>query len=590
MSAVRRAIVRLLVILVCYAALVGGLAWAWFSLEQRRFDAAVDQKLQVATAMLKDLLAPDFHDRARTPTSISLAEELENRRKFNALKDSLGLAWVYTVIRTDSGYVFTAPSVSEEEARERTSWYFYPYEKIPQEFVRALETGGTARVEYSDEWGQFRSLCRTETSPGGVPYLACADMDISRIEAFTTEHILITIGIALAFLLLAVPVGLTVRGMYREHLRGLQEAHDALASQEATLRTILHSLPVGVAVVDVETRTVRSANPKLLELLGATADQVVGKDCKFSVCTQCTPLCPILDGVPPASPDHVLSAFSGHKVPVLKAVVPANLAGKDVLVEALVDISAQKQLEAELLHAKEAAEAAARAKARFLAVMSHELRTPLGQILGALQILPQIDSPAAQKPMTEAAQAAARALLTLLNDILDLAALEGAALTPSPATHPVAAVLAPIFQTFEPQARAKGLAWEAPPHQGAALVTCDATLVRKVLLHLIANAIKFTQRGSVRIESWTHGHGWYIAISDTGPGIAPHLLDTIFTPFTQADMEWNRRHGGSGVGLGVAAGIARLVGGSICVDTESGAGATFVLALPQAVANPEAVL
>ncbi len=589
MSAIRRAIGRLLVIFICYATLVGGLAFAWFSLEKRRFDAEVDRKLWAATTILNDLLAPDFHDRARTPTSISLEEELENRRKCNTLKEALGLTWVYTVIRTEHGHVFTAPSVSEEEARERVSWYFYPYEKIPEAFVQALATNGSALLEYTDEWGRFRSLCRTQYSPGGIPYLACADMDISRIEAFTTDHLLITAGIALAFLVLALPVALTVRSLYREHLRGLQEAHDAVAAQEATLRTILDSLPVGVAVVDVDTRTVVSANPKLLELLAATPEQIVGASCKVSVCTQCMPGCPILDGISPASPEHFLSTFSGQKVPVLKAVVPATVGGRNVLVETVVDISAQKHLESELLQAKEAAEAAARAKARFLAVMSHELRTPLGQILGALQILPLMDSPAAQKPMTEAAQNAARSLLTLLNDILDLAALEGEAVTPSPAAHPVHAVLTPILQTFEPKARAKGLGWEAPPHQGAALVVCDATLVRKVLFHMTSNAIKFTERGKVTLESWTHGHNWYVAITDTGQGINPQLLETLFHPFTQGDMELNRRHGGSGVGLGIAAGLMRLLGGSICVDTEPGRGSTFVLAFPHAVANPEAV-
>ncbi len=592
MSPTRRAVFRLLIIFVGYAAIVSALSWAWYSLEKENFTKQLDQKLLAATSTLKDLLAPDFHDRARTPTSISLEEELENRRKFNALKEALGLTWVYTVIRTESGeYVFTAPSVSEEEAKERLSWYFYPYQEIPEAFTQALAQRSNATHEYRDEWGRFRSFCRTEVSPGGQPYLACADIDISRIEAFTTRHLLITLGVATAFLALAVPVGFTVRGMYRDHLTALQEAHTTLAEQEASLRTILDNLPVGVAVVDATERTVRSANPKLLEMLEATADQVIGHDCKKTICTQCaTPLCPILDGIPPQPSDLAITTFTGRSVPVLKAAVPATLAGKHVLVEALIDISAQKRLEADLIHAKEAAEAAARSKARFLAVMSHELRTPLGHILGALQILPHLDSPAKQKPMTEAAQNAARALLTLLNDILDLAALEGTAIQPSPAVHPVMTILSPIIQIAEPQARSRGLSWEAPPHAGATHVECDATLVRKALLHVVNNAIKFTPRGTVRLESWTHGTGWYIAVHDTGPGIDPHLLDTIFVPFTQANMELNREHGGSGIGLGVASGIIRLLGGSICVDSEPGAGATFILAFPRAVANQDAAV
>jgi signal transduction histidine kinase len=589
MSPTRRAAVRLLVIFIGYAAIVAALSWAWYSMEKENFTRQLDQKLLAATGTLKDLLAPDFHDRARTPTSISLEEELENRRKFNALKEALGLTWVYTVIRTESGeYVFTAPSVSEEEAKERLSWYFYPYQEIPEAFTQALAQRGNATLEYRDEWGRFRSFCRTEVSPGGQPYLACADIDITQIETFTSQHLLITLGIAAVFLALTVPVGFTVRGMYREHLKALQEAHAVVTEQEASLRAVLENLPVGVAVVDAAERTVLSANPKLLEMLEATADQIIGKDCKKTVCTLHTnPLCPILDGVPLKNSDLALTTFTGRSVPVFKAAVPTTLGGKHVLVEALIDISAQKRLEADLIHAKEAAEAAARSKARFLAVMSHELRTPLGNILGTLQILPHLDTPDKQKPMTEAAQRAARALLTLLNDILDLAALEGTVLQPSPAVHPVPAILSPIIQIAEPQARSKGLSWEAPPHAGATHVKCDATLVRKALLHVVNNAIKFTARGTVRLESWTHGTGWYMAVHDTGTGIDPHLLDTIFAPFTQADMELNREYGGSGVGLGVASGITRLLGGSICVDSEPGAGATFVLAFPRAVANRE---
>lgn len=592
MSPTRRAAVRLLVIFIGYATIVTVLFWSWFSLEKENFTKQLDQKLLAATSTVKDLLAPDFHDRARTPTSISLEEELENRRKFNALKEALGLTWVYTVIRTDSGgYVFTAPSVSDEEAKERLSWYFYPYQEIPEAFIQALDQRGNTTLEYRDEWGKFRSFCRTELSPGGQPYLACADIDITHIETFTTQHLLITLGVAAAFLALAVPVGLTVRGMYREYLKTLQDAHTSLAEQEAILRTILENLPVGVAVVDAAERTVVSANPKLLEMLEAAADQVIGKACKKTVCTQCeTPLCPILDGMLSKDPSPTLTTFSGNSVPVFKAVVPATLANKHVLVEVLVDISAQKRLEAELIQAKEAAEAAAQAKSRFLAVMSHELRTPLGNILGTLQILPHLDSPAKQKPMTESAQNAARALLTLLNDILDLAALEGKALQPSLAVHPIMTILSPIIQIAEPQARAKRLSWETTPHAGATHVKCDATLVRKAILHIVTNAIKFSARGTIRLESWTHGTGWYLGVHDTGPGIDPHLLDTIFSPFTQADMGLSRIHGGSGVGLGIASGIVRLLGGSICVDSEPGAGATFVLAFPQAVANQNAAV
>ena len=492
---------------------------------------------------------------------------------------------MYTLIATDNGFVFTAPSVSEEGARERTSWYFYPYQDIPPQLVQAVTSRSNATVDYSDEWGRFRTYCQTETSPGGIPYLACADIALGQIESVTTQHLLIASTAFGIFIIFPGCIGLIVRNMYTSHIRSIQMAHNAAKLQETNLQTILHSLPVGLAVVDIEQRTVLYANPKILEMLEMEEKDVVGKPCKQSVCTQChIPSCPILDALPqdPTGTSYITTS-SGKKIPVIKAAVPASLFDHHVVVETLVDISAQKQLEAELLEAKEAAEAGARAKAQFLAIITHELRTPLNGILGTLQLLPHMTTPETQRPMTEHAQTAARNLLILLNDILDLAALQGMEHRLAPSQHSVAAILNPIEQTFAPQARQKGLVWESHHAPFPSHILCDASLTRKAIFHVVANAIKFTSRGTVRLESWSHGTFWYVAISDTGPGIGSSELSKIFEPFTQADMTLRRQHGGSGVGLAIVAASMRLVGGGVCVESEPDMGTTVVLAFPGAI-------
>jgi signal transduction histidine kinase/PAS domain-containing protein len=585
MTPFRRAGIQLVAVLAVFAMLVIWVSWLWVRVENEQSANLIQQRLQVAAGTLKYLLPADFHDRARTATSISFDEELENRHKFNALKEALQLTWVYTLIATDNGFVFTAPSVSEEEARKRTSWYFYPYQDIPLQLVQALASRTNATVDYSDEWGRFRTYCQTETSPGGIPYLACADIELGQIENVTTQHLLIVSASFGLFLIFSGCIALIVRNMYASHIRSIQIAHDAAKIQETNLRTILHSLPVGVAVVDTEQRTVLYGNPKILEMLEMEEDAVVGKPCKQSVCTQChIPSCPILDGLPqdPTGTPYITTS-SGKKIPVIKAAVPASLFGRHVLVETLVDISAQKRLEAELLDAKESAEAGVRAKAQFLAMMTHELRTPLNGILGALQLLPHMTTPEAQRPMTEHAQAAARNLLILLNDILDLAALQGMEHRLAPSPHAVAAILDPIEQTFAPQARQKGLLWERSQSPHPTHILCDASLTRKAVFHVVANAIKFTPRGTVRLESWSQNTFWYVAISDTGPGIGSSELSKVFEPFTQADMSLRRQHGGSGIGLAIVAAIMRLVGGSICMESEPGAGTTCILVFPGAI-------
>ena len=241
------------------------------------------------------------------------------------------------------------------------------------------------------------------------------------------------------------------------------------------------------------------------------------------------------------------------------------------------DISEQKATEAELIRAKEAAESASVAKSRFLATMSHELRTPMNGILGMAQLALMPDT--GEDDRRECLQtllSSGQALLTLLNDILDISRVEAGKVALERRAFDPAAVLAEVERLFREPAAAKGLSVSACWHGAAAAAyEGDAARLRQMLSNLVGNAVKFTHDGEVRIEAALvseHGQWLEFAVIDTGIGIDPDQLDQLFQPFTQADSSVTRRYGGTGLGLSIVRGLAEAMGGGVGMVSEPGQG------------------
>jgi len=198
----------LLLLVLCflvYAAAVAGYAVWSYREHKKTLMAEIDHDLLQAARSLKYLLANDFHDRALDKDSIGKDEELRNRRLVTDFGVESGFKWVYTLAEKDGKFFFSAPSVSEEEAKELDSWYFYPYEDVPEEFVAAFRENRTVYVEYTDQWGTFRSVAVPERSPGGRLYLACADREIGDIDALLRRNLLQSAAVAAFFLLASLP-------------------------------------------------------------------------------------------------------------------------------------------------------------------------------------------------------------------------------------------------------------------------------------------------------------------------------------------------------------------------------------------------
>ncbi len=231
---------------------------------------------------------------------------------------------------------------------------------------------------------------------------------------------------------------------------------------------------------------------------------------------------------------------------------------------------------------RDAATAADRAKSAFLANMSHEIRTPLNAILGFTDVLRSGDCPPAERDdHLDTIRGSGDHLLALINDILDLSKVESGRMTFERVACDPNAILAGVLSNMRVVAAGKGLSLECqwtgpvPDH-----IVSDPARVRQVLLNLVGNAIKFTSKGSVRllaeiVAAPNGGHQLAVDVFDTGEGIPPEKLDSIFDPFTQADASVTRRHGGTGLGLSISRQIADHLGGSITAASRRGWGSLF---------------
>jgi PAS domain S-box-containing protein len=370
-----------------------------------------------------------------------------------------------------------------------------------------------------------------------------------------------------------------------------KRAETELHESEARLRAIVQSLKEGLIITDLDDR-VQFVNERTLELTGLTEEQLVGRPAAdlFALAHHIDQQAERLERrrlgftdryevrlALPDEPERWLEITGGPL---------ANADGEIVgAVGTLIDVSERRRYEAALLRARDAAEAASRAKSDFLSRMSHELRTPLNSVIGFARVLGRNGTgrlAAQDLQYLDRIQVNGEHLLKLVNDVLDVSKIEAGHVTVQTGTVAVEALVREVVEQLEGQPRAPGVALRAEVPPAPVIMETDAQLLRQVLINLVGNAIRFTHRGHVLVrlllEPGTQ-RPLRIEVADTGIGIPADRQRAIFEPFEQADSTTTRAYGGTGLGLSIARSLCEALGYELTLDSAPGQGSTFCIRL-----------
>ncbi len=407
---------------------------------------------------------------------------------------------------------------------------------------------------------------------------------LSRPSWWTLKHSIAVIA-SLAGLIVAIVVWVAIRRRKLD-LKNLRKAVRKLEERTTHLHSLITNNPLGIAVMDSD-RRVLTCNHAFERLFLFTNDEICGHLIEdFLTATDSASnfdeqLATLAAGETTFSitrrrrKDGVLIDVEVRGVPI---IIADKITGYYSIYE---DITNRVAAESELRATKEAAEAANCAKSKFLANMSHEIRTPMNGVLLAAELAASDNPSPIQREYLETIRTSGESLLLLLNDLLDLSKIEAGKMELHPADFSIRNSLDECIRVLNTRARQKHLALLVTvDHNLPDLVTGDSLRLRQILLNLIGNAVKFTQRGSVTVgvdlvERREDQVLCRFSVKDTGIGIPREKHASVFREFEQADASTTRQFGGTGLGLAISTKLVQLMGGKIWLESEVGQGSTF---------------
>ncbi|MBF0582866.1 MAG: PAS domain S-box protein [Magnetococcales bacterium] len=371
-----------------------------------------------------------------------------------------------------------------------------------------------------------------------------------------------------------------------------KQEEEVLKESETRLREIAATLAEGLFVIDREEQ-ITFVNPTAQTLLGWTESEMMGRavhsllHSRDNICPIAH--CPIREVVAKGQvvnrEEMRFQRRDGTLLPVSVVASPIIRFGEvRGVVVAFRDITERLRIEEHLRQAKEQAEQAAQAKGEFLAAMSHEIRTPMNVVLGMSELLLEGDLSAQQRRFAQIMHHSGKALLGVINDVLDFSRIEAGHVTLVELPFSPQQMVEETARLMQIAAEEKGLLLETALADGIPeAVLGDDGRIRQVLINLVGNAIKFTHQGRVTVGlalSSSEPGSLLFQVADTGIGIAPEQISQVFERFIQADAGITRQYGGTGLGLTISRRLVELMGGRIWVESQEGQGSQFYFTLP----------
>ena len=370
-----------------------------------------------------------------------------------------------------------------------------------------------------------------------------------------------------------------------------RKAERLVEESEARYRQLYNEAPVGYHEIDEQGRII-SVNQTELEMLGYRREEMIGEYVWKFVADSEASRARVLEKLAGLSQENVAAERLYRKKDgeVLTMLIDERMerdqSGRVKTIRSTIrDISERKKAEVALNEAKEAAEAATRAKSEFLATMSHEIRTPMNGVIGMTDLLLNTQLSGEQREFAETIRTSGESLLGVINDILDFSKIESGKITFEEHPFELGSCIEEVFHLMSPKAIEKNLdlLYLIDPSIPPFLIG-DVVRVRQVLFNLVGNAVKFTEKGEVYIAVRTvDQEGEHLelefSVRDTGIGIPEEKKDRLFKAFSQVDSSTTRRFGGTGLGLAISMKLVQLMGGRIWVESEVHKGSTFYFTL-----------
>lgn len=447
-------------LLLVYIVGVSGYIYYLYVETQGNLTENINNKLLHAALGTSAILGDRYHDNLTDKQSKSQAQDWDAIQRLSRFNESMGTAFVYSVVKRSGEAYLVSSSASKKEIQENNFVRFFdPYPDASQALLDSFERTEPTWIDYSDHWGDFRAVFVPMKSQDGTIYVVGAEMTLAdyhhQLNQDSLNHIILAILVFLAFILLRM----------RAHLQQLQ-----------------------------------------------INEQVLNQ-------------------------------------------------------------------------AKNAAEDADRSKTLFLATMSHEIRTPMYGVIGATELLARSALNPEQRSLLTTIHTSGRTLLSLIDNILDLAKIEAGRLELKPRVFDVRVLVSASIELIRQNIQDKPIALEVQVSPDVpALVKTDTDCLRQILINLLGNAVKFTETGKISVVITTSGYGprarLNFSIRDTGIGIPTERQDSLFKPFTQFKGPASRRFTGSGLGLSICKNLVEAQQGTLSFTSQPGVGSTFSFSLP----------